>query len=512
MPAHGGDARRLHPRGPAAHDGHTQRLLAWRHMRVIRVTAGRVDGTGDLLLRHERFLPTAAQAGDAPADRLDLAVLGFERPIRIRQHLPREADQVGAALGQDLLAVFGVAQRVAVDDRDVDDLFDRLGRVHGPALVVVHRVEACARALLDAHAEIEGRDTGLFHHLRHQLAFFHLAAARHPLVDRVANHHGEVIAALLVDLIDDGEREAHPVFEAAAETIGAPIQQRAHELGQQIAVGRMQLDRIEAGLLDAPGRLGKEVDQLQNLLGRRRAHRLALFLGVLVDDLVAGRPGQLQHAVVGRQRIVARDGALPARVHQLDRAPGAVTVHAVGEPGQAGDEVVAVRHQAGHGGPAGLGIRRGRADDDQPDATFGELTVMIEVVLTHRTIGVRGADVGRHMDDAVGHLHVSDTDRGKQVGELAHRHVPFCAVASADVAMKMTGRVMTEIIPVVSRFANTSTRATGCVVQGLAWPARVQATPRAIDPLGAALICVCLRHLRLSETCQTADVADVAEG
>ena len=48
----------------------------------------------------------------------------------------------------------------------------------------------------------------------------------------------------------------------------------------------------------------------------------------------------------------------------------------------------------------------------------------------------------------------------------------------------------------------------GFVVQGLAWPARVQALPGAIDPSEPALVCVCLRHLRLREACKTADDAD----
>jgi hypothetical protein len=96
----------------------------------------------------------------------------------------------------------------------------------------------------------------------------------------------------------DREREAHPVLEAAAETVGAHVEERAHELGEQVAVRGVKLHGVEAGLLDAPGGLAEEVDELQDLGDRRGPDLLALLLGVLVDDLVARRPGQLEDAVV----------------------------------------------------------------------------------------------------------------------------------------------------------------------------------------------------------------------
>ncbi len=89
----------------------------------------------------------------------------------------------------------------------------------------------------------------------------------------------------------------------------------------------VKLDRVEPGLLDAPGRLAEQVDQLEDLGDRRLADLLALLLGVLVDDLVARRPGQLEDAVRRAQRVVARDRALPAGMLQLDGALGAVAVH-----------------------------------------------------------------------------------------------------------------------------------------------------------------------------------------
>ena len=206
----------------------------------------------------------------------------------------------------------GIAQRVAGDHRDPDDLLDRLGGVGRPALRVVHRVEPGARALLHAHRQVDRRAAGPLEHPRDLDALLRAAAARAPLVERVAHEDREALAALLLDRVDDRQREAHPVLEAAAEAVGAHVEERAHELGQQVAVRGVQLHRVEAGLLHPPGGLAEQIDQLEDLGDRGRPDLLALLLGVLVDDLVAGGPGQLQDAVGRAQGVVARDRALAA--------------------------------------------------------------------------------------------------------------------------------------------------------------------------------------------------------
>ena len=284
----GGDPGSLHAGGPPADDRHAHGARGGLHLRVRVVAAARVDRAGDLLLRHQRLLPAAAQAGDALADGLHLPVLRLDRPVGIRQELPGEPDKVRLALGQDLLAVLRVAQRVAGDDRDPDDLLDGLGGVRCPALGVLHRVEAGAGALLHALREVDGGAPGALQDARGLDALLHPPAALAPLLERVADQDREGLAALLLDRVDDREREAHPVLEAAAEPVVAHVQVRAHELRQEVAVRRVELDRVEAGLLHPPGRLAEQVHELQDLGDRGFADLLALLLGVLVDDLVTG--------------------------------------------------------------------------------------------------------------------------------------------------------------------------------------------------------------------------------
>ncbi len=154
-------------------------------------------------------------------------------------------------------------------------------------------------------------------------------------------------------------------------------------------MGGVQLDRVEARLLDPPGGLAEKVDELEDLRDRRLADLLALLLGVLVDDLVAGRPRELEDAVRGPERVVARDRALAARVLELDGALRPVAVHALGQAGEARDVVVTVGDEAGDGRPAGLAVRGRRADDDEPGAAARDVAVVMEVALADLAVGVR---------------------------------------------------------------------------------------------------------------------------
>ena len=54
------------------------------------------------------------------------------------------------------------------------------------------------------------------------------------------------------------------VDKAAAEAVVSHVQVRAHKLGDQVAVGRMQLHGVEARLLQPPCRFGELVHQLDH--------------------------------------------------------------------------------------------------------------------------------------------------------------------------------------------------------------------------------------------------------
>ena len=72
----------------------------------------------------------------------------------------------------------------------------------------------------------------------------------------------EVVADLGADGADDFEHEAGAVLERAAVFVLAVVDRRAEELGDQVAVGAVQLDAVEAGLARAPRALGEVRDDL----------------------------------------------------------------------------------------------------------------------------------------------------------------------------------------------------------------------------------------------------------
>ena len=78
------------------------------------------------------------------------------------------------------------------------------------------------------------------------------------------------------DAGDDLQDEPHAAEEAAAEAVVPLVDVGAHELGDQVAVGAVQFDAVEARLLHAPGAFGELLDQFVDLLDRHRADRLAL--------------------------------------------------------------------------------------------------------------------------------------------------------------------------------------------------------------------------------------------
>ena len=69
-----------------------------------------------LFLNDAREGPPRGQSGGRALlekDLLHAPVLGLDRPIRIGEQLPGKSDEVRLSLGQNLLAVVGITQRVA---------------------------------------------------------------------------------------------------------------------------------------------------------------------------------------------------------------------------------------------------------------------------------------------------------------------------------------------------------------------------------------------------------------
>src|SRR3981189_1301928 len=83
------------------------------------------------------------------------------------------------------------------------------------------------------------------------------------------------------------EQQPRPVLDRAAIAIGTPVGARIDELIEQIAVGAMDLDALEAGAQRVPGTANVLLDEIRHLLDLqrpRRDERNQRALAVLVLD------------------------------------------------------------------------------------------------------------------------------------------------------------------------------------------------------------------------------------
>lgn len=106
----------------------------------------------------------------------------------------------------------------------------------------------------------------------------------------------EAGAHLRADGRDDLGEQPHPVVQAAAPAVGAPVDQRGEELAEEVAVGGVDLHPVEAGLLGPPGRDREPGDGgLDVGLGHRGGAGEALGVLAEVHPYVGGRPGRAGH-------------------------------------------------------------------------------------------------------------------------------------------------------------------------------------------------------------------------
>ena len=194
------------------------------------------------------------------------------------------------------------------------------------------------------------------------------------VVDVVGGTHRREPHANALAAPDRGDRLHHleqqprAVFDRAAVRVGALVRARTDELVEQIAVGAVDLDAIEAGVERMAGAalvLAHDVGQLLDLQRARRFERHQHPLAELVlDEGLALRPDRRRrdrrHAV-GLQRGVRNAADMP----QLQEDPAAGLVHGVGHQAPAVDLLPAV--DAGRPGVA-LALHRDlcRLRDDQP--------------------------------------------------------------------------------------------------------------------------------------------------
>lgn len=220
------------------------------------------------------------------------------------------------------------------------------------------------------------------------------------LVGGEAHGDGEVGADGGADGLVDLTQQPHAVFEAAAVLVGALVLVKGHEAGDEVAVARVDLHAIKAGLLGVGGG------------DAELAHQL-------LDFLDGGLPGHISvpgagHGGDGHRLHATIDVAvgLTAGVVDLAEDFAAVLVDGVGHLLVAGDLRVLIEtsHILVSGGIAVDAVVLG---DDQAKAALGLGFVIADVLL--RGIALRGTHISDHGGDckAVGDFAGADFQRGE---------------------------------------------------------------------------------------------------
>ena len=157
---------------------------------------------------------------------------------------------------------------------------------------------------------------------------FQVVAPADHLVGGNADQNGEFGAHRTAHGRDDFQDEAHPVFFGASVGVRSLIREGGKELRQQVSMGAVDLDGIEARLFRPDRGPGEGVDHGGDSV---RAHRLAGLVQYGAGD--CGR--RLRHPAGGHLE------GLPAGVVELQGGLCPLPVHGVGELCQAGDEIIA---------------------------------------------------------------------------------------------------------------------------------------------------------------------------
>ena len=240
------------------------------------------------------------------------------RPIRIVEVRARERHQVGAAGGEDSVRIRVRRDRThrhGGDPRFVPDAVREGGLEETPVTRTLFghgltrgRVDEIAAALLerlgDGH-RLFGRD-----------------AAIHP-VGR-GDAHGERLlrGPGPADPVEHFERIAEAILQRSSVIVGAVVGEGGEKAREEISMGAVKFEKVEARLPRAPRGLGEMALDLRHVLG---GHLAGSVLGLRPGN---GRRRQQIPGFLGREGVVAlplqRGSALAARVAELnaDLRPG----------------------------------------------------------------------------------------------------------------------------------------------------------------------------------------------
>ncbi len=324
----------------------------------------------------------------------------------------RHRAKVGAACRDDAVHMVGFADRTDGDSGDAGLVADAVGKG-----CLVHA--AVRRLLLRAHlagGAVDHVRAGGLERPRDGDRVGGRDAAFHPVVRGDAHRDRQVRGPHRAHGREHLQRVAQAARQIAAIGIVATVGERRDEAGEQVAVGTVQFEPVEASL-GGPARSGHEVIAYAfHVFARHRARHRAI-------GQVGLRRGREQRPVAFGQRLVGT-GALPRRAGAAlgPRVPDldadlrvALAVHVVHDalPGL-GLRVVPQPWASRR--DARVGRRAGHLRHHQPGAAHGTRAQMHEVEVARHAVHAR---VLRHGRD---HHAVLQRDPSQRVGREHRRY------------------------------------------------------------------------------------------
>ena len=398
------------------------------------------------------------QAADAAADLFRVPLLRFLCPIGVANKVARGAHEILIAFFNLALRLFGGADEVGGDDGDIDRLFDRLCQIRTPAGFKRGRLQPVVVGVVARRADVDRVHAEFFEpfgNLFSGLQSVALAGKADPVIHFVgAKAHDQriVFAALRFDTVDDLGEKAQPVFKRAAVFVGAQIGVGAEELLDDIAVGRVELHRVHAGLFAAHGSGDEIVAQLLHgavahrvdargavgaqLAFGRRLHGLANFLLLEPHQKRRRLEHQIHHAreftLHGdnkRQRVDRAGVALAARVVKLDAKLCAGGVDPFDHFLHRLDLPVVCHGKLGKRGRCAHIVDAADAGDDESHAAFGARFIVADHLFRRGAVGLAEREFRGVHHHAVFHRHGADVHRRKH--HIKHLVVLTCSKSPA---------------------------------------------------------------------------------
>jgi hypothetical protein len=373
-------------------------------------------GTGDGSARG-RAARSGAQILHGPGCRFIECSGSVERPIRIAQHFAGEEDEIGLAAGDEVVGLMRVGDHA--DGGGGNGGFGANASCEGSLecgpdgnlgigdLAAGGNVDEIDAVCAEMTGESDGFVDGPA-----------IPAIFGPVGGGDADEDGQVRGPRGAYGVDNLKEETDAIVESAAVGVGALIGERGEEFVEEVAVGGVNLDEVEAGVVGAMGGLREGVNNgvdaglvegLRNGVVRREGNG-------------AGTEG-LPAAFVGLKEAFATErrghGGFAAGVSELNSGANALRVDKLGDAGEGGNVVVGIDAEVGRR-DASFGEDRGCLEHNEGGSALGTRAEMNEVPVVGEAV-LRGVLAHGRDADAIG-----ESDGAKLKGRkkrMAHESV-----------------------------------------------------------------------------------------